>query len=143
MIVGFTGTQRGMTPNQKASFNAALDDIDEITLIKEFHHGDCIGADADACEVVKKCFPETEVHRHPPEHSAKRAFTEADVDYPKKRYLDRNQDIVDACDILIAAPAEIDEKLRSGTWATVRRARKAHKDLLLIYPSGERKLEIQ
>lgn len=41
-------------------------------------------------------------------------------------YMDRNDVMVDRfCDTLVAFPATSDEKLRSGTWATIRRARKA------------------
>jgi hypothetical protein len=29
----------------------------------------------------------------------------------------------------------------SGTWMTIRRARKSKKDLLLIYPDGSRQIE--
>jgi len=50
MKVGFTGTQAGLTPKQKLELRSLLMDYrDDIT---EFHHGDCIGADADAHEIA-------------------------------------------------------------------------------------------
>jgi hypothetical protein len=36
---------------------------------------------------------------------------------------------------LIATPSTDDEQLRSGTWATVRYARKAKKRIKLIFPN--------
>ena len=51
--------------------------------------------------------------------------------------LDRNRDIVDACDVLIATPKDFVEELRSGTWATVRYARKQRKPLVIVWPNGE------
>lgn len=39
-------------------------------------------------------------------------------------YMDRNDVLVRDADILIAYPSSCQEVIRSGTWATVRRARK-------------------
>lgn len=50
--------------------------------------------------------------------------------------LERNHRIVDACDVLIACPKDAQEQLRSGTWATVRYARKQGKRVIVITPDG-------
>lgn len=52
---------------------------------------------------------------------------------PSKPPLERNKDIVDMCDILIAVPIdpEVEEK-RSGTWATIRYCRKKGKKIVII-----------
>jgi hypothetical protein len=55
---------------------------------------------------------------------------------PERPYLDRNKDIVRETASLIAAPAEPEEQLRSGTWSTVRFARKQGKPVFLILPDG-------
>lgn len=47
-------------------------------------------------------------------------------------YMKRNDALVAACDLLIAFPRTGKSKLRSGTWATVRRADKAGKQLMII-----------
>ena len=63
--------------------------------------------------------------------------------YAEKRYLERNRDIVDACDILIACPRTLKEELRSGTWATVRYARKVGKPVAILWNNGKYDYEDQ
>lgn len=126
MIVGFTGTQVGMTDAQVRALSEWIDTSD----IAEVHHGDCVGADQQFHEIVRLLKPDAKIHIHPPTNSSKRAFCSGDVLDPPRDYLDRNQDIVDACDTLLATPKEMTEQLRSGTWATIRRARKAGKTIV-------------
>jgi hypothetical protein len=71
---------------------------------------------------------------HPPLYDNKRAFCIGDEICSKKDYLDRNRDIVDNCDLLIATPKETTEVLRSGTWSTVRYAKKIGKPIVIIEP---------
>jgi hypothetical protein len=53
-----------------------------------------------------------------------------------KPYLARNKDIVRATEMLVAAPAQDIEQLRSGTWSTVRFARKMERAVWVILPTG-------
>jgi NAD(P)H-hydrate repair Nnr-like enzyme with NAD(P)H-hydrate dehydratase domain len=129
MIAGFTGTQQGMTDNQKETFAKLLERVDEL------HHGDCIGADADAHRIAKDL--KKSVHSYPPINQSKRAFCDADVINSEKEYLVRNHDIVDSSDFLIATPKGNKEELRSGTWATIRYARKVGKKVVIIWPNGK------
>ena len=131
MIVGFTGTQQGMTEQQAR----VLVLIVSAFRMTEFHHGDCIGADAQAHDIVRKN-SSCKIHIHPPIIRSKRAFKIADVVYQEKEYLARNRDIVAACDLLIATPKLPVEELRSGTWATIRDARRNGKSLYIITPNG-------
>lgn len=48
-------------------------------------------------------------------------------------YMKRNDALVAECDVLVAFPNRLVETNRSGTWATVRRARAAGKDVD-VYP---------
>lgn len=127
MIVGFTGTQVGMTRNQMDHLRAELKRLmADGKAPFEFHHGDCIGADAEAHEIALECGYEVVIH--PPEYASKRAFCEGAASVkPPKPYLDRNHDIVNAAEVLIAAPKSLQEELRSGTWATVRYWKKTGK----------------
>lgn len=131
MNIGFTGTQDGMTDRQKENFKFNLVQY-YVQGYTRFHHGDCIGADAQACDIAKEIG--FKIICHPPRASNKRAWKEYDEIWPVKDYLVRNHDIVDCCNVLIATPKSEHEELRSGTWATVRYARKMKKELLLVFP---------
>jgi hypothetical protein len=98
-------------------------------------HGDCIGADADFHAIaVALGLP---VAVHPPDNSSKRAFCQgATLVLDPLPYLVRNHAIVDRSDRMIAAPGERKEQLRSGTWATIRYARKQGKPLTVVWPDG-------
>jgi hypothetical protein len=51
-----------------------------------------------------------------------------------KHPLERNHDIVDQTDFMIAAPFTESEVLRSGTWSTIRYARKQGKEVYIFTP---------
>lgn len=127
--LGFTGTQRGMTVSQVTSLRYLLWNSGYVV-----HHGDCIGADAQAHDIARACG--LRVIIHPPINEAKRAWCKGDVILPERDYLDRNHDIVDACVWLVAAPGEEEEKIRSGTWSTVRYARRKGRSIKIIPPDG-------
>lgn len=123
MKIGFTGTKEGMSQKQKDAFVAILQE----RCVKEFHHGDCLGADADAHNLVRQHFPDVYIVIHPPTYAYLQAHKEGDYIHEPKPYLDRNKDIVNDTEYLIAAPKENEEVLRSGTWATIRQARRTNK----------------
>lgn len=135
--IGFTGTQKGMTAKQQESLKKLFKHILQKRSISEFHHGDCIGADEQAHKIVFSFCKS--IHIHPGTdsrgNSPKRAFCTGRV-YDPAPYLIRNKIIVDSTDLLIACPHQSFEEIRSGTWATVRYALKAHKHLIIVYPSG-------
>jgi hypothetical protein len=120
MKVGFTGTQIGMSDRQKEQFVLDLQDLNPT----ELHHGDCIGADAEAHDIVRAFFPECFIVSHPPIKTNKRAYKKADVYRASKDYLIRNKDIVNEAEVLFGAPSSDVEELRSGTWSTIRFGRK-------------------
>lgn len=133
--LGFTGTQKGMTLAQEKGVRSLM-----VGHPKELHHGDCIGADKVADWIATSYGVPVVVH--PPVNESKRAFCHSSgVDGTRqvlkpKPYLERNRDIVDACDVLIAAPKEMTDQLRSGTWSTVRYAKKQGKQVILVFPDG-------
>jgi len=132
MIVSFTGTQDGTTERQKQSLKDLLIKLEAT----ELHHGDCEGADEESHDIALDMGLKIVVH--PPINPKKRAFCKgADEVREEKDYLERNRDNVDEGEVLIATPKEYAEKLRSGTWATVRYARKKGRDIFIIYPDGK------
>lgn len=131
--VGFTGTQFGMSEEQKKSFDEIISDFFDKYEKIEFHHGDCIGSDKDAHEILNKFYYNNYiVIIHPPKTSTKRAFCLGNIILDTKDYIQRNHDIVDSTEILIVAPKTNREELRSGTWSTWRYAKKKKKEIILL-----------
>jgi hypothetical protein len=135
--VGFTGTQKGMTQAQKEKIRELLVGLIQAFEIIELHHGDCIGADEDAYKISDYLLSVRTV-AHPPANKKKRAFTYSNEILEALPYLVRNKKIVDETDLLIAAPDSKEEKLRSGTWSTIRYAQKCGELIVLVYPDGTR-----
>jgi len=127
---GTTGTQEGATRLQLQRLDGYL----SSGLFTEWHHGDCIGADEETDGIAEKYG----IRRvaHPPTNSSKRAFCKAELILPPRPYLDRNEDIVDAVDIMFGLPKGMAEEIRSGTWATIRYAKKWRKQLVILWPDG-------
>ena len=129
--VGFSGTRAGMTSSQIYRVDFLLE-ADIITQVA--HHGDCIGADSDFHQLAR--LHGLEIIGHPPLVEKLRAFCDFDECREPKPYLDRDHDIVDESDWLIFTPGTLTEILRSGTWATVRYAKKRAKDGFIIWSDG-------
>lgn len=132
-VVGFTGTRRMMTSEQRRAITRLLAGLFPFA---EAHHGDCVGADATFHKIIDDQFGVTTV-AHPPDNAVLWARMPADVVLAPKPYLDRDRDIVDASTVMIACPYQREEQQRSGTWATIRMARKAGKPLAIVYPDGD------
>lgn len=129
---GFTGTQRGMTEAQWATLYNLL--RERIGYGREWHEGDCIGADAQSVTLARLF--RFRVICHPPTNSSKRAFVPADEYREPLPYLDRNKAIVCESREMFATPGEATEQLRSGTWSTIRYARSKGRPLYVILPDG-------
>jgi hypothetical protein len=89
---------------------------------REFHHGDCIHMDEWAALRAREIG--FTLICHPPLNDWKRAFVTSHLTLPPKPYLARNKDIVKCSRLLLACPNTQAEELRSGTWMTIRWARK-------------------
>jgi hypothetical protein len=134
MIVGFTGSRKGMTGHQAAR---VLDLLLKIKP-KEGHHGDCIGSDAQFHDLCRMA--EVAVVLHPPDNPKLRAFCKGAIrEEEPLPYLDRNHIIVDECDLLLATPKEREEPMAArgqGTWSTIRYARRSDHRLRIVWPLG-------
>lgn len=128
MKVGFTGTRKGMSKCQKKELLDRLLFLNPI----EFHHGDCLGADAEAHSIVREHFPATKIIIHPPSNPKDRAFCKGDRTYLPVEYLERNKEIVNSVNVMIATPKTDKEELRSGTWATIRFAWKVDRTIIIL-----------
>ncbi|MEI7770111.1 MAG: hypothetical protein WCI67_09000 [Chloroflexales bacterium] len=129
--VGVTGTQAGTTPDQRAAIVALLVSIQPA----ELHHGDCTGADADLHGIAREHVPAARIVIHPPDNPVKRAFCRGGEERRQLPYLVRDQAIVNGTDRLIAAPGG-PERVRSGTWYTVRYAAGQGRHISIVWPDG-------
>jgi hypothetical protein len=128
--VGFTGTRYGMNSIQAKIFAEFIGSLP----LTEFHHGDCLGADHQAHDIVRHVHPAAMIVGHPPIAKTGRAYCKFDLEFEAKPYIERNHEIVDSTQFLVATPKEVQEKLRSGTWSTVRYADKLGRKMLIILP---------
>ena len=132
MHIGFTGTRgiASISDNRLSSLLRFLTGWCEENTVT-LHHGDCFGADAyvhkamvDHCDVI--------IH---PSNLAQWTVgcTPYKYRYDPKPPLARNRDIVRATDFLVGLPVSVErEELRSGTWATIRYARKLGREIFLF-----------
>jgi hypothetical protein len=134
-IIGFIGTRTGMTSEQYLSV---------LQLMEKFrpdcvHHGDSIGSAAQMHAICQRVRIDVEIHPSIDENT--RAFCEdCSFLHPAKESSLRNRDIVDAAEIVLAAPKESEEQQDSETWDAIRYAREGfnswRKRLLFVYPDG-------
>ena len=135
---GFTGTRIGLTSDQSDRLRRLFA---ERELPDEFHHGDCVGADAEAHRMIWQIYLSVRaalrpmVIIHPPVNSKYRAFLRGHITHEELPYLIRNKAIVHDTDILIACPATRADVRRSGTWATIRYAQKVGKPVIFVWPT--------
>lgn len=139
--VAFTGTRKGLTPLQRESLRNVLAELPPgMTL----HNGVAVGADVECLDLAwssnLSCFvlwpasddrfdyAKTWVYSR----RALGGVARVNAVVPP---LDRNQSMVAACGILIACP-EGPEVLRSGTWSTVRAARRWKREVIIVWPDG-------
>lgn len=141
--VGFTGTRKGMTYFQKSKVEEVL----QLLKNKGFwvaHHGVCIGSDADFHDLATKVG--FWMVGHPGVDSkggvVYRATLKCGSLCPEKYFPIRDKDIVEASERMIATPSGKAEIYRwSGTWLTIRIARKAKVPTIIIFPDGTFQLE--
>jgi len=131
MKIGFTGTRHQLTDIQVELLESTLTELYEEG--STLSHGMCAGADEIANRLAKEIGYST-IGR-PGNVSQSNSMT-VDVKYPVEPYLKRNREIVDSSQIIIAIPNSMKEKVRSGTWATIRYARTKGVRVIIIYPNG-------
>ena len=130
MIVTITGSQKGWTPEQRAFMRDVLANTSFL------HHGACPGVDQQChTEFAKphktKAWPSNMEQLRCALHRLAQSHVHS-VMPP----LVRNRRMVDEAHRVYACPKEFHEIVRSGTWATIRYAKKTGKFLTIIWPDG-------
>lgn len=133
--IGFTGTRKGMTPEQRKQVLYWLTIMTKI-YVPTAHHGDCLGADAEFHELCDELKIPT--RGHPPINPKYRAYCDFSLGCEaEKEYLERDRDIVNASTILFAAlPGPYELNRRSGTWYTLNYAKERGVMYLSFNPDG-------
>jgi len=142
MMVGFTGTRNGLLHPQHRKL---VDVVSKLTLTA-FVHGGCRGADTLAHYAVRESFPDIPIFILPTNHDSGSVVTMPmypgkNIVLQPRKALDRNRIIVRVVCGLIATPRLMKEELRSGTWYTIRQARKRGVPVLIVWPDGSAEIE--
>lgn len=140
MIATFTGTRQGWTGAQFKGVRRVfhiLKDQGCRTLL----HGVCVGSDesADALAIdefqfITVGYPGVNGQGQSPwrSHGCRCAMM------PEEEYQIRDHKMVDRSEAVVATPKGMFEETRgSGTWLTIRYAKKQGKRLYIVYPTGE------
>jgi hypothetical protein len=137
--IGFTGTRSGMSIAQIETLSWKLDRLLAVAKPSQARHGMCIGSDLDFHHLCRaRGFF---IIGHPGVGHSGVSSTRAldcvcDLTLPEKPYILRDHDIVEQSGLLLATPAGMAEEKRSGTWTTVRYARKLKRPILIVFPDG-------
>ena len=135
--LGVTGTRSGMTDYQRKNMVELISYAIDVGLERGgetyFHHGDCVGVDAQAAQIAKDlgCI----VVGHPPVKDNLRAFFDDDETLPVKGYFQRNRDIVESSELLSVVPWQMEWSNTGGTWYTHDYAIKKNKELIVLWPN--------
>jgi hypothetical protein len=147
--IGITGTREHPSDSQRNTLGMLITACMTVAISnREIHHGCATGADEFAHQIALT-IPGLDIHGHPgyghnreSPHQMIIRPAEFTSLWRAKLYRDRNYDIVAACDLLIAIPQypENDSRSeRSGTWQTVRIARRARISIIEVTPTGSLK----
>lgn len=139
--VGFTGTRDGMTVVQHGLITSQMRGYVKGYDRVMARHGDCLGADKEfhgICRAAKVAY----LVGHPGHDprtgkSPTRAYCEFDLVHESDPYLVRDWAIVVASDVLLATPKGEEQPRGSGTWATIRYARRAKILIMIVMPNGQ------
>lgn len=139
--LGFTGTRdiTKLNDNHFENFKEYIR-LNKENII-EFHHGCCMGADEWAHKIVREAgIP---IVLHPPvckdivmEGLDDLMFEQGILFRADEEYIQRDKNIVDAVDELYGMSKSMNELQRSGTWATIRYAKKTQTPVVIVYPDG-------
>jgi hypothetical protein len=141
MDIGFTGTRWGMGDIRRPVVSYIADKLG----VTKASHGMCVGSDSEFHELMRELPYLVWIKGHPPIVQSLFADLDCNETEEPKDYLERDRDIVDDSEVMIATPNEYTEKKRgSGTWYTIRYAKKVIKSgkgkckkLYIVKPNGK------
>ncbi len=132
--VGFTGTRHGVSFHQEMELGKLFLALRRKGRTLVAHHGDCMGADATFYRLARGLG--LKVICHPPINKNWRSNLGGDESREELHPLARNAVIVRESTVMIAAPMDLTEQIRGGTWSTIRRARAWGRPLAILWRDG-------
>jgi hypothetical protein len=130
--IGVTATREGLTIQQLQWTEGFLKRNSTHVL----HHGDCVGGDEELAIMFSKFG--IYIIAHPGSTPALRAKSRYnDLTLPNSNNLFRNSVIVKSSALVIAYPKGSVEEIRSGTWFTIRYAKKENARIIIVGPDGK------
>lgn len=132
---GVTGTRRGMTTDQ---YNFAFNFMNSQPGSNNVGHGCCIGVD-EQFATISHLVGNFKIVAYPPIVDTFFSHTAFDISHIKMAradYMERNLAIVMDSKVLLAFPEQKQEIVRSGTWSTIRMARRLKHKMIIVFPNG-------
>lgn len=133
----FTGTRKGLSNDQLLSLDFIVVRLRQQGYTVH-HNGLAIGADTVALYVARKERFYTVGHpvRHKDQNRSLRGMCN-ELRPVWGKPIDRNHNMVNESQLVVACPFEKEEQIRgSGTWATMRYAKRKGRSLCVIWPDG-------
>jgi hypothetical protein len=127
LLIGFTGT--------RDSIRILIKNLARQHVSVQGVHGGAEGADRQFHRLLKElnipseCYPSNE-------EQWRWSVQNCVVCHAMQAPLTRNRVIVEVSNLMFATPRTFIEKQRSGTWATIRYAKKTNNPLTVIWPDG-------
>lgn len=136
-ILTFSGTRNGMTESQLR----ACENILKALQPARVRHGGCHGADREF-HVIARDYPR---YIHPGDRgqqlwAVKEGFLVPTRDFvfePTENHIQRDKLMIDLSTHVLATPKGVVEQMRgSGTWVSIRYAKKLKRPLFVVWPDG-------
>lgn len=141
--LGFTGTHEGMTPEQYATVEKLVAELQPAIA----RHGACEGADAQFSEIVFQAgVPVIVAHLGHDRHGkspfrAKSYRCTPGDELPSERYMKRNRAIVAKSNLMIATPRSKPFPSSGGTLLTTRAANASKTPVTVVWPDGSHEVD--
>ena len=136
MRVGFVGGFKDFVEEQKETFSHLIKELNP----EEYHHGDLVGSEKEAHDIVRLLLPSCKIHIHPSVRDNKRAFCKGDVMHIEMDYVPRDLDLLEDIQLLIVCHMLVTNKSRlmrsTGPNAMISHAKEQGIDLLIIDTKG-------
>lgn len=144
VAIAVTATRQGLTLQQKHTLEKLLDILPRAETLTQFqvYHGAALGGDQQVAEIFHRRRAELGVSRivafpsDIPTQVSIRSLMLSDEKKEPAPPLARNATMVRDAWLVLAFPARATEEVRSGTWATIRNARRWGLYHMIVWPNG-------